>query len=249
MPLLTTNRMLPIVPLSSLWRAMRLGLSRAAVLLLLAATPALGQEELLRYRATFGPLSAGTAELIWRQGEQADSLTVLNTTAGLVDRLFRVRDTLNMVLEPNTGRMLSRKAIINEGRYHKRREAFVDGDSLRILGNAALYHPEPIYDALGLIYALRQREIQAGDTVTVDLFDGKRIRKLLLLVSDSAPVNVPAGTFECLLIRPAPLDGQKLTKVKGELAIWQSKEPPYVAVKVRQTASVGIMEMRLLELP
>ena len=105
----------------------------------------------------------------------------------------------------------------------------------------------PIYDPVGAIYYLRSLPLKVGDEVSLNIFNGRKVREIIIHVTGKGLVQVPAGTFECLELKPTTTDSRRLTKVDGMLHIWLATDQKRTPVRVEQKTGFGTMVMRLKE--
>ena len=106
---------------------------------------------------------------------------------------------------------------------------------------------EPVFDPIGAIYYLRSLPLTIGDEIHLTIFDGRRLRKIAITVSGIEQIKVPAGEFECLVLKPTPLDNKRLTSADGILHLWLTDDRRRIPVRIEQKAGFGTIVLRLAE--
>ena len=209
--------------------------------------------ESLHYAAGFRLFAVGTTTMeVTRPDtttpDAALRITSRTETAPIFDRLYRIRDRVELRLDPTNLALRRMERDIQEGRYRWRDTTSVDllsgiiitqGDTLAAAG--------PIHDPIGAIYYLRSLPLTVGDTVRLSIYDGRRLRRVDISVGGEELVKVPAGEFQCLVLRLAPLDSGPLTKVDGLLHLWLATDEARTPVRLEQQTRFGTMVLNLLE--
>ena len=153
-----------------------------------------------------------------------------------------------MRFDPATAALGRMERELNEGSYHLRDTSRIDESAQRLIfRHGSVERSEPLFDPIGAIYHFRQRKLVIGDTVTIDVFDGKHIRPFAVRISGPVTKSVPAGTFSCLALLPASLDGKKLTKSGDLLRIWLTADERRLPVQIEQRSNFGMLVLRLSE--
>lgn len=208
--------------------------------------------EKLVYSAGFRLFSAGettmeTAIIRGKDGRDTLRVSSYTETYPFFDSFYRVRDRVELWLNPITYEVQRIERDIHEGNYELQETIIVDRqagfmytrkDTLRVEG--------PVYDAIGAIYYLRHLELEIGDEVQLTIYDGRRLRPIKISVRKKEILSVPAGTYECLVLKPAPLDNAKLTSVDGLLRVWLALDEFRTPIRVEQRSNVGTMVLRLI---
>ncbi len=209
--------------------------------------------EKLVYNAGFRLLSVGTTtmELTGPDTTWADTTYhVLSRvqTFPIFNRLYKINDRVDLWLDHRSLELRRMKRNINEGKFHRRDSARVDVQAgLIYTRKGTLELTGTVLDPIGAIYYFRTLELTLGDRVQITLFDGRRVRPIAVEVSKIVSIKVPAGTFECLLLVPSPLDDRPMTKVNGFLRLWLTNDAARIPVRVEQQTKYGTMVLRMTE--
>lgn len=210
--------------------------------------------ETLTYRAGFRVLSVG--ETTMTREYQTDStgierlyISATTKTDPIVSSLYVMDDLIQLWLDPTTAAMGRMERILNEGSYHLRDTSWVDETTdLLYFRRDTVALSEPLFDPIGAIYHFRYRDLAVGDTIRINVFDGKHIRPFAVRVSGPVTKKVPAGKFECLALLPTSLDGKKLTKSGDMLRIWLTNDARRLPVQIEQRINYGMLVLRLSEI-
>lgn len=206
--------------------------------------------ETLIYTTGFRLFSAGTSTLEVMEHEEDTLLHVVSRvrTSGFFDHLYRVRDRVDLWLDPGTLELRRMQRDIHEGRYERRDTTIVDREAGLIYARRdTLTVEEPVFDPIGVIYYLRGLPLATGDEISLAIFNGRRLQRITITVRGPERIRVPAGEFECLVLKPAPLDQRRLTKVDGLLHLWLALDEKRTPVRLEQKTSFGTMVLKLAE--
>jgi hypothetical protein len=212
-----------------------------------------GEGETLVYAAGFRLFSAGTATMELTDPSPQDpdnSLRIISRTKTdpLFDHIYRIRDRIELRIRPKTWELEYMFRDIQEGRYTHQDSAIVDrGAGLIYTQKDTLVVEGPIYDPVGAIYYLRSLPLQVGDEINLNIFNGRRMREIIIRVAGKEQIRVPAGEFECLVLKPASTDSRRLTKVDGLLHLWLATDVRRTPVRVEQKTGFGTMVLKLME--
>jgi hypothetical protein len=210
--------------------------------------------ERLTYQAEFGVLSAGTSIIQVAghdtlAGKPTLHLISETSTNSFFDYLYRVRNTIDFWVDAGTTTLQQLIRDIHEGNYHRRDTTTVDLNGQIHTGRGdTLSAEEPVFDPLGAVYHLRTRPLQLGDIIHLKIYDYRRLRDVVVQVDGPIQVKVPAGEFECLILKPAPRDQRQLTKTSGLLRVWLTTDERRLPIRIEQRASFGTMVLKLLEI-
>ncbi len=206
--------------------------------------------ETLVYTTGFRLFSAGTSTIEMINDEEDTLLNVISEvrTSSFFDHIYRVRDRIDLWLDPVTLELRRMQRDIHEGKYERQDTTVVDlkagfiftrRDTLAVDG--------PVYDPIGVVYYLRSLPLDIGDKIDLSIFNGRRLQSITITVSGPERLQVPAGEFQCLVLKPEAQEGQRLTKVDGLLHLWLSQDSNRIPVQLEQTSNIGTMVLKLME--
>jgi hypothetical protein len=198
--------------------------------------------EVLRYRIRLGPLTVGTATLEIMgprtvAGRSAFEVRALTRSRALISSLYPVRDRIVSWTDTEDYRCHRLIRRIREGSYreagdwtvdHSRGEAD-DGRGMRVT------LPPGSHDVFSALLRLRASHLATGDQVLVPVLLGGAASWLQIEVGAERDVEVPAGRYRCLVLRPA-LGGAEPFRHDGEveldLATGEARWPVRVRMRV-----------------
>ena len=208
-------------------------------------------EEELKYSAGFRFFPAGEAILTFSvdslNGESVYRLTTSIKTNSLLDAFYKVRDEIQSWVNPENLSLKKTIQTIQEGNYHRNHQSIIKGDSIAISGNKIRDIPGKVYDPVSFVYYLRSLDLSLGNSYKFFSYDRKKIREVIVNITEKETVRVSAGTFNCLKIEPISSDGNPLLKNNGQMRVWLSDDSLRLPVKIEQKTNIGTMVMKLKE--
>lgn len=180
---------------------------------------------------------------------------------GAFEKIYRVADTISAVLDPATSLPVRFDKINNEGSWHSRShidfdqgalsahlsDTVLDGSGQPKPGRAvdtAIALDGPSHDILSAFYLFRTLPLEVGRTHTFNAVSGKKKYAMKVLVHRRERVEVPAGTFDCIVVEPI-LAEDGLFKAKGTLTIWLTDDADRVPVLVKSKIALGSVKVEL----
>jgi hypothetical protein len=216
--------------------------------------------ETLTYDISWSKIvTAGTAvmevkEETLKNGRAALKFTVTGRSAGLVDKVFPVNDTVQSVFDPLIMESLSYSLKQSHGRRKVRRELFFDHARKKVVSTLNddapenLDIPDQVQDALSSLYYLRTFEdFTIGKIITVNVFDSGKNWSIEVYTLGREKVKTPAGEFTTIKVKTHPkYEGVFMNK--GEVFIWLTDDGRKVPVIMKSTLTVGSFVFTLTEL-
>jgi len=206
--------------------------------------------ETLIYATGFRLFSAGTStmEIVAQEGDSSLHIVSQVRTNDFFDHLYRIRDRIDLWLDSSTLELRHMRRDIHEGRYARRDTTTVNRETgFSHARDDTLTVAEPVFDPIGVIYYLRSLPLAIGDEIPLAIFDGRHLRKIAIIVGGPERIRVPAGEFECLVLKPESLDDRSLTSAADYLRVWLSADERRLPVRIEQRASFGKIVLKLAE--
>jgi len=246
---------------------------RAIVAIALMASPSLAQEieriapvtetsgrattlmvgERLEYDVKFGKLRVGRGSMEVREttdvrGREAWH-TVLAIRGGIP--FFRVDDRLESWIDTERFTSLRVSQHTNEGRYHRERhvEFFPERATMLESREGAQEEPtadEPL-DEGALLYFLRTLPLNVGDRYSLDRYFRPDRNPVRLDVVRRERIEVPAGTFETIVIRPT-IRSSGIFSENGQAEVWVTDDARHLMVRMTAKLSFGTLSLSLREI-
>lgn len=131
------------------------------------------------------------------------------------------------------------KARVERIRYHKKEPLEV-----RSQKSYEVDIPEYVMDVLSAFYYVRTQRLNPGEPIYISNHDNKKIYDLQVIVQKREEVDVPAGKFNCIKIKPQLL-GEAIFKQKGELWVWLTDDEYKIPVLMKSKVAVGSITTEL----
>jgi len=244
---------------SFLWAALMLFAFRSTAAgtdeqLLVSAQPgiqALQTGETLTYDVSWSKmLTAGTAVLETREellpnGKPVLKFLVTGRSAGIVDMVYPVYDTVQSIFDPQIMKSLSYK--MDQNYNHKTRRLNMVFDHSRKIALSTLNDdapktleiPEQVLDGLSFLYYLRTLdEFTIGKVIAINVLDVDKIWSVEVSTLGREIVKTPAGEFSTIKIKTHPLY-KGVFRNKGDVYIWFTDDSRKVPVLMKSTLTVG----------
>lgn len=206
--------------------------------------------ERLTYEISWSNIAAGSVVMEvkkerLKEGRDALRFMVTTRSAGVVENVYPVNDTIQSVFDPRIMQSLSYSLSESHGKRKKHRTLVFDHARRTVLSkqdddpSETLTVPDPVQDALSLIYYLRTREDFAiGKVITINVFDGNKNWFDEVHILGKERVKTPVGEFDTVKVSSSPkYEGNFLNK--GEVFIWFTDDSRKVPVIMKNTTSVG----------
>jgi len=206
--------------------------------------------EVLTYQAGFRFFSAGEAILSFDwdtlAGDSVYSLNANIKTNSFLDRFYKVRDNMKIWMSPIDYSLKKVEKNILEGNYKKSHKAEIDYfKNIIIMGKKKISIDKHVFDPLSIIYKIREELNLKNIPFLATIYDMGKLKPVLFKVDKMESINVPYGSFECIVISPHSVDNKKLLKNDGRMKVWFSKDENHIPIKIEQSTNIGIMVMEL----
>jgi len=235
--------------------------------LLLIATSAMAG-----VKAPFGPGEKMTYEIHWTFIHAGDAVlevmpdTEMNgvparhfkataKTVPWVDKIYKVRDTMDAWTNMDVTHALRYKKDQNEGTYHKKVDLIFDKEknqSFRyVRGDLkhTLDQPIDVFDPMSILYSFRKQILYKTMKFGANVSDGKKSVVGEAYVEGVDNIETPMGIIPCFKVN---LDIKHLSGVfkksrDAELVVWFSADERRIPVKVRSKVKVGHFTLELVD--
>lgn len=237
------------------WAAI-VGPARASV----EPEPALWFEvgEELVYRIHWGVISVGesrvTTEWMEESGRRLLVIRYRTRSNAFLDRIYRVDDVVEAVIDPVTFLPLRFSKVLNEGRYKTDELTLFDhaaGKATwqnRRRGTTKEFAIEPdTRDLISFMYYMRQRAFQPGDTAQYRVMADEKLYDIFLTVGPRDTLKMERyGKVSSVRITPeAAFEG--LFVRKGKMTVWVSEDERRLATRIQATVPVADIHINLHE--
>ena len=209
--------------------------------------------ERLQYDVRFGKLRVGSGSMEVREttdvrGREAWH-TVLSIRGGIP--FFRVDDRLESWIDTRSFTSLRLAQHTNEGRYHRERHVEFFPERTTMLEGGEGAQEEATVDAPldegALLYYLRTLPLNVGDRYTLDRYFRPDRNPVRLDVLRRERIEVPAGTFETIVIRPT-IRSAGIFSENGQAEVWVTDDARHLMVRMTARLSFGTLSLSLREI-
>ena len=243
---------------------------RLAVLLLLAAAPALAAPftafrdgESFTYKISFAFFSkAGELDITARHdthdGAEVVRVSTETSSRGVVRSLYKLDNKAEVVIERRTGRMLwtkesgedSKRASDTETKFDYAKRIARHEDRVRTERTTDI--PIPDGDPLDLISALvqtRDWNLKPGEKRDALVHFGRDLYPLSIHAERYEEVRTPLGKYKALVLVPRmdEKDAKGLFKRGGEIKVWIAQDGSRLPVKMQLKLKYGTASLVLSE--
>ena len=229
------------------------------ILLLFITSTLLSQDgpfnigEKLNYSLQFNFIKMGRGYLLVDEDEAvndtpAHHVTFYAKTSKFADRIFKVRDKVDIWLDQEDMTTLKVLKQIREGDYKKNFYTVIDYEnSIAITNNDTIPLDGRVRDPYSLLFYLRTIPLEVGQILDFTTFDRKKTTNFQVLVAGKETIKTPAGTFTCKIIKPFR-EGKSLLKNSGDMMIWFSDDEQCIPIQIQIKIKFGSMLLQLLSI-
>lgn len=223
--------------------------------------------ECLIFKLRYGFVKAGMAEMKVMAKKRDGDCEVLHIqstarSVGAFDWFYKVRDIVNVYVDPQTLYPTHFEKLLREGGYMA--DTFVDyfrQDSLakvtyirykkknkiRKKEQYEVKIPGRVFDALSAFYVVRTLTLEPGKPVFITSLEKKKVYKIKIKVYPKEIIHVKAGTFRCIRIEPL-MSGDGIFKHEGRLNIWLTDDNLKIPVQMTTKVIVGHITAELVKM-
>lgn len=211
---------------------------------------AFGVGERLEFEISYGPIKAGSAVMEVREVVQVDGrdcYRVISTarSSRFFSAIYRVEDRVESFIDVRGLFPWKFQQKLEEGKHRANRWALYDQVHHTVTTNRGeLDTPPYVQDVLSIMYYARTREMAVGDTLYVDSHSGRKVYPLAVKILGREHVEVPAGTFDCLVVEPM-LKAGGLFKHEGRIWVWLTDDAVKVPVLMKTKVIIGTVDAKL----
>ncbi len=215
--------------------------------------------ERLSYLIHYGFINGGNAVLYMENdtlfGENVNHLVISGWTTGLADVLFKVRDTYESYIDPETDLPLQAIRDISEGRYKRYNEVTFDRETrpdstiLTSQASGMLVVEKNMHDILSAFYYFRKYylpgELKKGELIEISTYFTDEFFPLQIRYAGKETIRTKLGKVKCFKFNPVTEVG-RLFKSEEDMSIWFSRDDNFLPVKIRFELFVGSIQIDLI---
>lgn len=217
--------------------------------------------EKIKYQIKYGPVNGGVASLYINEKEWNNQTVwhavITGHTTGVADALYKVRDTYESYIDPETDLPVFSVRNISEGKYRKYNEVsfdhFTRRDSAILMSDLSGQHiaPKGILDILSCFYWFRKyhlangQTLKPGDTFTLTTWFADELYPVTLRYKGVEYIKIRGGRVRCYCFNPVTEVG-RLFKTNDDMSIWFTADENFLPVKVRFDIFVGSVYVEMI---
>lgn len=211
--------------------------------------------ESLTYTVKYGFITGGHGYFTVRDtmlnGVKTNHVTVRGETAGIVDVLYKVRDSYESFIDPTTQMPIKAIRDIREGGYTKyeevkynRIDSTVNAEKTRNGQYSQWIEEVPAYtlDMVSAFYHGRNNsfndDLVVGDTIKYTTYFGSKVYPLIIRYLGRETVSTAMGKIECYKFCPVTEEGRSF-KTKDAMQVWISCDENRIPIKIKFNLLVG----------
>ena len=170
------------------------------------------------------------------------NMNIVTKTTNLAKMLYPYVDEIKLKINDYFSLLSIEQKISNRD---KKLDIKVDKKNKNIIRNGKKlnFYSDTLFSPYSLIHFLRKEKIELNNQYAYKIFDGRKIKDILLKVSKIEKVKVPYGTFECFNIKP--INEENIIKNNGFLELWYTNNNEKIPVKIKLETNIGTFIMKL----
>jgi len=170
------------------------------------------------------------------------NMDIVTKTTNLAKILYPYVDEIKLQIDNYFSLLSIEQKISNRD---KKLNIKVDKKNKNIIrnGKELNFYSDTLFSPYSLIHFLRKEKIEINNQYNYKIFDGRKIKNILLKVSKIEKVKVPYGTFQCLNIKP--ITEKNMIKNNGFLELWYTDDNEKIPVKIKLETNIGTFIMKL----
>ena len=206
--------------------------------------------EHLIFEIAYGVIKAGTATMSipdtqWVRGRPCYHVVTTAESNKFFDPFFKVRDRVETFIDMDGIFPWKFEKHIREGKFQS--DKYVEYDQynhLVVMDKDTLSVQEYVQDVLSSFYYIRTIPLEVGKSVDIDNYGDGKIYPLKILVHKKQQIQVPAGTFDCIVVEPV-MRVEGIFNQTGRLAIWLTDDERRIPVLMKSKIIIGSIDVRL----
>jgi hypothetical protein len=204
--------------------------------------------ERLEYDLKWIGIPGGTAVLSVENSGDKYIIRSRAISNSFVSAFYKVDDRITCVVDGTNGDYgysINYRIKLREGRHRRNKEVVFNQKENKAIyidhrkGKRREYEISAnVYDPLSGFFSVRNKDLIVGKNVHVKIFDSKKMWDVNVDVLRKERVEVDAGTFDTIVIRPN-MKSEGVFNRRGDIFIWLTDDERRVPVKVALEALVG----------
>jgi len=173
---------------------------------------------------------------------------IINTLVAsnkFLDKLYRVRDNIKLVVNSDDFSLKKIEKDIIEGKWEKHYVAEIDSNLNVITKDNIMKNDKVLFDPISIIYSLRNKQLLAGEKYEYDILGINEIKGLVAEVKGIETIKVPAGKYKCIKVVPYSNSDGDIFKENGYMTAWFSNDDKKIPIKIELKTNIGNLVLKL----
>ena len=206
--------------------------------------------EQLTYNLYYNGIRAGEASMVLDYIDTEDSrivklITVIRTNS-FVDIFYKIRDRIEIIMDPIDFSILDISKSIREGKYRKSYHSTIDYKKMHLYSNSTTTSINSrIYDPLSILYNLRAIDIYNDEVMSYNILSKNKIRSINIKTFGKELISVPYGRYEAVVMSPSDDYGNPVLKNNGEMKIWLTNDLIKIPIQILIKLKSGSITLKL----
>ncbi len=175
-------------------------------------------------------------------------LRIRALSSGFIKLIYPVNDFIESFMDVDSFYPWYFYKKVKEGKYHVTYSIYFDQDNhIATRKNKFEVETYPkVQDIISAFYYIRTLEFSPKDTIPLPYHDNGGNYPISIIVHRRETVEVPAGTFQCIVIEPV-IKTEGLFRREGRMEIWLTDDYSKMPVKMVSKIPIGSVQALLLE--
>jgi len=201
----------------------------------------------LRFRIKYRFISAGKAQIDYVRRDSLRIGTMFFTSAGWLNALWQLRDTVAGVWDIKKGRLVQHLRAYHQGRYHRRYQAQLTPRGWE-WNPPRKDQPVPaeLLDLPSLLRQLQNTELRVGDTLRYPFLDGRSVGLLRLVVEEVTQLGRFRSKYKVFRLEPIARS-RKAEKHEVKLYLMLDYNKPHLPRRIESQTKYGPIVMELVK--
>ena len=177
-----------------------------------------------------------------------DNLIKINTlieSNNFLDKLYKVRDQIDLVVDANDYSLKKIEKNIVEGNWKQNYTAEIDSNRNIISKEQLIQNDKLLFDPISIIYSLRNKILRSTDKHEYYILGDNVIKSLTAEVMNKEKIKVPSGKYNCIKVIPYSNDEKNIFKENGYMTVWFSNDKKKIPVKIELKTNIGNLVLKL----
>jgi hypothetical protein len=214
---------------------------------------AFGAGERLEFSVGYGIIKAGTAvmeipEIVKFAGRKCYHIVSTARSNRFFSAFFKVDDRVESFMDVHELYSHRYDKHLREGKFKADVSMIFDQKNHLALYNESqdtFSVPAYVQDVLSAFYYVRTQDLKVGSSIFVDNHTDKKNYPLEVKVLREEKIEVPAGTFDCVVVEPI-LKASGIFKHKGKLTVWLTNDEAKMPVLMKSKVVIGSISTELI---